>query len=73
MADFAKWGEAISRAMGYDNFAFLEAYAENRNQQNIVAINENIIGSVFVKFYCDYDYETKLTRKTSCYANCRLS
>ncbi len=55
MADFTKWGEAISRAMGYDDFAFIEAYANNRNQQNFVAVEENIVGSVFVKFYCDYE------------------
>jgi hypothetical protein len=34
MADFAKWGEAISRAMGYDDFAFIDTYVNNRNQQN---------------------------------------
>ena len=55
MADFAKWGEAISRAMGYKDFAFIEAYANNRNQQNFVAVEENIVGSIFVKFYCDYE------------------
>ncbi len=60
MADFAKWGEVISRAMGYDDFTFLEAYAENRNQQNVVAVNENIIGSVFVKFYRDYEAKNKV-------------
>jgi hypothetical protein len=60
MADFAKWGEAISRAMGYDAFAFLEAYANNRNQQNFVAVEENIIGSIFVKYYRDYETKNNL-------------
>jgi hypothetical protein len=60
MADFAKWGEAISRAMSYDDFAFIEAYANNRNQQNFVAVEENIVGSVFVKFYCDYETRNSL-------------
>ena len=55
MADFARWGEAISRAMGYDDFAFIEAYTENRNEQNIIAVEENIVGSLFVKFYLDYE------------------
>jgi hypothetical protein len=55
MADFAKWGEAISRAMGYADFEFLEVYAENRTQQNVVAVEENFIGSVFVRFYQDYE------------------
>lgn len=54
MADFAEWGEAISRALGYEPMSFIEAYNENRNEQNIVAVNENIVGSLFVKFYNDY-------------------
>lgn len=55
MADFTKWGEAISRAMGYDDLTFIHVYANNRNQQNFVAVDENIIGFVFVKFYRDYE------------------
>jgi hypothetical protein len=55
MADFTKRGEAISRAMGCDDFAFIEAYANNRNQQNLVAVEENIVGSVFVRLYSDYE------------------
>ena|SRR5919108_4151698 len=59
MADFAEWGEAISRALGYEPMSFIEAYNENRNQQNIVAVNENIVGSLFVKFYNNnYEEET---------------
>ncbi|MFY9795237.1 MAG: hypothetical protein WB988_26780 [Candidatus Nitrosopolaris sp.] len=60
MADFAKWGEAISMAMGYDDLTFIEAYANNRNQQNLVAVEENIIGSIFVKYYCDYETKNHL-------------
>ena len=60
MADFAKWGHAISRAMGYDDLTFIEAYANNRNQQNLVAVEQNIIGSVFVKFYRDYETKNSL-------------
>jgi hypothetical protein len=59
MADFAKWGEAISRAMGYTDFEFLDAYAENRNQQNVVAVEENFIGSIFVRFYQDYEIRNR--------------
>jgi hypothetical protein len=51
MADFTEWGEAISQAMGYQEMSFIEAYQENRNEQNRVAVNENIVGSLFVKFY----------------------
>ena len=59
MADFTEWGEAISQAMGYKEMSFIEAYNENRNEQNIVAVNENIIGSLFVKFWTDYEDKNK--------------
>jgi hypothetical protein len=58
MADFTEWGEAISQAMGYQEMSFIEAYQENRNEQNIVAVNENIVGSLFVKFYNNYEEGT---------------
>jgi hypothetical protein len=53
MADFEEWGEAISRALGYDEMVFVDAYRRNRNEQNIVAVNENTVGSLLVKFYED--------------------
>jgi hypothetical protein len=56
MADFAEWGEAISRAMGYSPMSFIQTYNKNRNEQNIVAVNENIVGSVLVKFYREYEH-----------------
>ena len=55
MADFTEWSEAISQAMGYKEMSFVEAYNENRNEQNIVAVNENIVGCLFVKFWNDYE------------------
>jgi hypothetical protein len=54
MADFTEWGEAISRAMGYDRMSFIRVYNENRNEQNIIAVNENLVSSIFVKFWADY-------------------
>lgn len=59
VADFTEWGEAISQAMGYKEMSFVEAYNENRNEQNIVAVNENILGSLFVKFWTDYENRNK--------------
>lgn len=50
MADFAVWGEAISQAMSYPPNSFSEVYAENRNEQNIIAINENRVGSLLLKY-----------------------
>jgi hypothetical protein len=54
MADFTEWGEAISRAMGYDKMTFIRAFNENRGEQNVVAIEESIVGSLLVKFWNDY-------------------
>jgi hypothetical protein len=54
MADFTEWGEAISRALGYQDMLFIEAYNENKNQQNVVAVNENLVASLLVKFWADY-------------------
>jgi hypothetical protein len=50
MADFAIWGEAIARAMGYQNMEFLNAYYENIGKQNIEAVESNILGQTVVKF-----------------------
>ena len=55
MADFTEWAEAISQAMGYKEMSFVKAYNENRNEQNIVAVNENIVGCLIVKFWNDYE------------------
>jgi hypothetical protein len=33
MADFALWGEAIARALGYNELEFLNAYYENIGKQ----------------------------------------
>ena len=38
MADFARWGEAVGRALGWDEGAFLRAYESNRASANEVAI-----------------------------------
>jgi hypothetical protein len=58
MADFALWGEAISLAIGYPPDSFLEVYTENRNEQNFVAVNENIVGSLILKFIQDLEKRT---------------
>ena len=50
MADFSEWGEAISQAMGYPPMTFLEVYGENRNELNIIAINENPVGALVLKY-----------------------
>jgi hypothetical protein len=34
MADFALWGEAIARAMGYKDLEFISVYFDNIGKQN---------------------------------------
>ena len=55
MADFAEWGEAISQAMGYPPMSFMKVYAENRNELNIVAVNESLVGSLFLKYISEIE------------------
>lgn len=50
MADFAEWGEAISQALGYPPLSFIEEYQRNRNSQNIIAIDENLVGSILLRY-----------------------
>ena len=54
MADFTEWGEAISRAMGYESMSFIEALCQNRNERNLVAIEESMVGSLLIRFWLDF-------------------
>jgi hypothetical protein len=51
MADFALWGEAIARAMGYKDLEFVQAYYDNIGKQNIEAIENHPLGQAVAKFY----------------------
>jgi hypothetical protein len=61
MADFTEWGEAISQAMGYPPMSFVDVYKENRNEQNIVAINENLVSSLLLKYILEFEPENGST------------
>ena len=50
MADFALWGEAIARAMGYRELEFIDAYYGNIHQQNIEAVESYPIAQAVEKF-----------------------
>ena len=54
MADFAMWGEAIVRAMGYKDLEFINAYNENIGKQNIEAIENNPLGHVIIRYIAEY-------------------
>jgi hypothetical protein len=53
MADFALWGEAISRAMGNAPLEFINAYYENIGKQNLEAIEKHPLGQAIEKLYED--------------------
>jgi hypothetical protein len=50
MADFAIWGEAIARAMGYRDLEFISVYYDNIGKQNIEAIENSPLGQTISKF-----------------------
>ena len=54
MADFAEWGEAIAKVLGYKPLQFMEAYFENIDQQNLEIIESNPFAEAISKFI-DYD------------------
>jgi hypothetical protein len=51
MADFALWGEAIARAMGYKELEFIDAYYGNIGKQNIEAVENHPLGQAIAKFF----------------------
>ena len=58
MADSAIWGEAISRAMGYKENEFLDAYYNNIRLQNAEVIESNPVAFAIKKFV-EYVLSTK--------------
>jgi hypothetical protein len=53
MADFAVWGEAISKAMGYKDLEFIKIYYDNIGKQNAEAIESNPLAQAIEKFVYD--------------------
>ena len=49
MADFAVWGESISRALGYEENSFIRNYYNNIGVQNLEAIEGHTIGSIIME------------------------
>jgi hypothetical protein len=56
MADFAEWGEAIARALGYKSLEFLYAYFENVDQQHLEIVESDPFAETISKFI---DYDTR--------------
>ena len=53
MADFAIWGCAIAKALGYSEKAFLDAYNENIRQQNQEALGASPVAQAIIAFMAD--------------------
>ena len=51
MADFALWGEAIARSMGYKELEFIDAYYDNIGKQNVEAVENNPLGQAIARFF----------------------
>jgi len=49
MADFTKWGCAISQALGYSQEAFLTAYRHNIEEQNMNILNDSPVASTLME------------------------
>jgi len=45
MADFTRWGAAVSEAMGEGTTAFLDAYVHNQGVQTLEAVEGDIVGA----------------------------
>lgn len=53
MADFAIWGEAISRTLGYKPNEFIKAYEMNRSKQDYEIINNDVVGIAILEWMSD--------------------
>lgn len=53
MADFAKWGYAISEAMGCKGSDFVTAYSKNIDKQNEEAIEASPVAQAVIEFMSD--------------------
>jgi hypothetical protein len=49
MADFARFGEAIGRAMGWPAGTFLSAYVENRRDAAISTLDDSVFGTFLLE------------------------
>lgn len=51
LSDFAVWGEAISRAMGYEEMEFIEAYNRNIARQNEEVVESDSFAKTITLLY----------------------
>jgi hypothetical protein len=63
MADFALWGEAIARALGYQPLKFMDIYFENIGEQNFEIVENNPFADAISKF-ADFDKQSWISSPT---------
>src|SRR5262249_43601065 len=49
LMDFEQFGEAACRAMGFDEWEFIEAYKANRHRSMMVSVEASAVGRAIVK------------------------
>ena len=64
MGDFALWGETISRAMGYRELEFINAYDE-QGRQIVETIENSPLGQVIARFL--NDWQNDLEGRPACW------
>jgi hypothetical protein len=69
MADFAIWGEAISRAMGYPEMEFINAYYDKIGKQNTEAIESDPLGQAISIFERDDRYYGYNEERPTCWTD----
>ena len=55
MADFAIWGEAFARALGYQYGEFIRRYEANIRKQNMEVIMGSTFGEIILEYLKDHD------------------
>ncbi len=55
MADFVKWGRAITKALGYDPALFVEAYRDNDRKQHEEALEASPVALTILDFMANRD------------------
>ena len=50
MADFTKWGAAISEAIGISHKKYLVAYQKNINDVEIESLRASTVGDILIRF-----------------------
>jgi len=57
MADFAQWGEAVCRGLGWEAGLFLSEYNANRRDASLAALDDSPVGEA-VRGLMDYTEQT---------------